>query len=118
MKYFSGKHVADSVAVVHAAWGIAAAGSIPAVIIWPNIQVYVFWPFVAMVSSWVVWKDCPLTRMERWLRSKWDPKRHFDGEGFLAHYFDKVTGIRISHHIAQRISYVYTGAVFLVIWMV
>jgi hypothetical protein len=118
MKVFSGKRLADGVAVVHAVWGVGAAASMPAVIIWPNIQAYVFWPFAAMVASWFVWKDCPLTKMERWMRSKWDPERHYKGEGFIPYYFGKLTGIWIPRSTTQRLSYVYTAAVFLMIFMI
>jgi len=118
MKVFSGKRLADGVAAAHAMWGVGAAASFPAVIVWPGIQAYVFWPFAAMVASWFVWKDCPLTKMERWMRSKWDPERRFDGEGFLAHYFGKLTGVRIPRTVAQRISYAYTAAVFVMIFMI
>jgi hypothetical protein len=115
MKLFHGKRLADGLAAVHAVWGVGAAASFPAVIVWPNIQAYVFWPFVVMVSSWVVLKECPLTSAERWLRSKWDPERRFGGEGFVAHYFGKLTGVHIPHEVARRISYAYATAVILLI---
>jgi hypothetical protein len=47
------------------------------------------------VSSWPVFKGCPLTILELWLRRHYDPTIFFS-EGFTAHYLEILTGVRIS----------------------
>ena len=106
-----GKRAADGLVFLHGVWGVGAFFSLPAAVIWPGVQSYIVWPMSAMLASWAVWKDCPLTAWERELRAKFDPQGHYQGRGFLSQYGSKLLGLQVSERFARRLNFGYTAAV-------
>ncbi|HXV26475.1 MAG TPA: DUF2784 family protein [Candidatus Paceibacterota bacterium] len=114
-----GKKAADGLVFLHGVWGVGAFASLPAAALWPGVQSYILWPMGAMLASWAVWRDCPLTAWERGLREKFDPDGHYDkGRGFVSHYGSKLMGVSVSERFARRLNYGYTAAVLLVIILI
>ena len=101
------------IGATHAAFVAAAAGALPAAIIWPRTQFIAATGLVGLLAAWALWRDCPLTIWEQRLRAKLQLPA-LDG-GFIRHHVTRLTGLRIPERTHQNIQFAYLGILAAVI---
>src|SRR3989344_6175972 len=110
------KIIADIIAWIHGVWITLMLLSLPAVLLVPELRMYVLIFAILTAGSWVVTGGCPLRSWELRIRNKHHPDGVYQGT-FIKHYVNKHLGTNFSDFALRLVIYPYTLLIILLAFM-
>lgn len=95
------KHLPCVVVAFHAYWLKIVVLGAPTIIFFPELRVCHLAMVLITLLSWIIWGTCPLTMLEKNLRTKYCSGKGLYTGSFTSHYSRKYLRFTISDSVVQ-----------------